>query len=104
MVKLSDRFDSTRNGVTLTSVVPTMESGEKGGYFGGGWRNGNSTEETSSGGSGSDGVSIDISGDGGRETIAVVGSGDFGRALAGRMVKAGGYNVIVGSRDPNKNK
>ena len=37
MVKLSDRFNSTRNGVTLTSVVP-MESGEKGG-FGGGWRN-----------------------------------------------------------------
>ena len=65
MVKLSDRFNSTGNGVTLTSVVP-MESGpdntlppayndisevtwsdngpspeacgEKGG-FGGGWRN-----------------------------------------------------------------
>ena len=37
MVKLSDRFDSTRNGVTLTSVVP-MESGEKGSFVGG-WRN-----------------------------------------------------------------
>ena len=39
----------------------------------------------------------------GRETIAVIGSGDFGRALAGRMVKAGGYNVVVGSRDVQKN-
>ena len=39
MVKLSDRFNSNGNGVTLTSVVPTMESGEKSGYFGGGWRN-----------------------------------------------------------------
>ena len=38
-----------------------------------------------------------------RETIAVIGSGDFGRALAGRMVKAGGYNVVVGSRDVQKN-
>ena len=39
----------------------------------------------------------------GRETIAVIGSGDFGRALAGRMVKAGGYNVVIGSRDVQKN-
>ena len=38
-----------------------------------------------------------------RETIAVIGSGDFGRALAGRMVRAGGYNVVVGSRDVQKN-
>ena len=38
-----------------------------------------------------------------RETIAVIGSGDFGRALAGRMVKAGGYNVVIGSRDVQKN-
>ena len=74
---------------------------------------GSSTEETSSGSGGSnDGVSINISDDAAdgaassadRETIAVIGSGDFGRALASRMVKAGGYNVIVGSRDPDKNK
>lgn len=78
---------------------------------------GSSTEETSSGSGGSnpdhDGVSINISDDAAdratassadRETIAIIGSGDFGRALASRMVKAGGYSVIVGSRDPNKNR
>ena len=75
-----------------------------------------STEEASSGSGGSnpgDGVSINISDDAAdratassadRETIAIIGSGDFGRALASRMVKAGGYSVIVGSRDPNKNR
>ena len=40
----------------------------------------------------------------GRETIAVIGSGDFGRALAGRMVKAGRYNVVLGSRDSEKKR
>ena len=39
-----------------------------------------------------------------KETIAIIGSGDFGRALAGRMVKAGGYNVVIGSRDSEKNR
>ena len=39
-----------------------------------------------------------------KETIAIIGSGDFGRALAGRMVKAGGYNVVIGSRDLEKNR
>ena len=70
-----------------------------------------STEEASSGSGGSnpgDGVSIDISDDAttaaDRETIAIIGSGDFGRALAGRMVKAGGYNVVIGSRDSEKNR
>ena len=39
-----------------------------------------------------------------KETIAIIGSGDFGRALAGRMVEAGGYNVVIGSRDLEKNR
>ena len=40
----------------------------------------------------------------GCDTIAVIGSGDFGRALAGRMVKAGRYNVVLGSRDSEKKR
>ncbi|TRY67856.1 hypothetical protein TCAL_05273 [Tigriopus californicus] len=37
-----------------------------------------------------------------KETIAVIGSGDFGRALSGRLVQAG-YEVNIGSRDPQRN-
>ena len=32
--------------------------------------------------------------------ITVIGSGDFGRGLALRMVQCG-YNVYIGSRNPN---
>jgi len=35
--------------------------------------------------------------------IAIVGSGDFGRALALRMVQSG-YTVCIGSRNPQRNK
>lgn len=37
-----------------------------------------------------------------KEVIAILGSGDFGRALAGRLVQAG-YVVNIGSRDPQRN-
>ena len=37
------------------------------------------------------------------ESIAIVGSGDFGRALALRMVQSG-YVVNIGSRNPQRNK
>ena len=33
-------------------------------------------------------------------TITIIGSGDFGRGLALRMVQCG-YNVYIGSRNPN---
>ena len=39
----------------------------------------------------------------GAESIAIVGSGDFGRALALRMVQSG-YVVNIGSRNPERNK
>ncbi len=35
--------------------------------------------------------------------VAVIGTGDFGRALASKMVQAG-YKVTIGSRNPNKNR
>lgn len=38
-----------------------------------------------------------------KEKIAVIGSGDFGRALAGRLSGAG-YEVVIGSRNPNRNR
>ena len=34
--------------------------------------------------------------------ITIIGSGDFGRALALRMVQCG-YNVCIGSRNPDGN-
>ena len=37
------------------------------------------------------------------ESIAIVGSGDFGRALALRMVQSG-FTVNIGSRDPQRNR
>lgn len=39
----------------------------------------------------------------GKPSIGVLGSGDFGRALAGRLAQAG-YTVYLGSRDPTKNR
>ena len=36
-------------------------------------------------------------------SIYVIGSGDFGRALAGRLVKSG-YQVTVASRDAARNR
>ena len=33
-------------------------------------------------------------------SITIIGSGDFGRGLALRMVQCG-YNVFIGSRHPN---
>ena len=40
--------------------------------------------------------------DAGKSSVAVLGSGDFGRALAARLVQSG-YVVNVGSRDPQRN-
>ncbi|KAK7072152.1 hypothetical protein SK128_023981 [Halocaridina rubra] len=37
------------------------------------------------------------------QTIAVLGSGDYGRAIARRFVNIG-YTVNIGSRDPNRSK
>ena len=37
-----------------------------------------------------------------KDCIAILGSGDFGRALGGRLVQAG-YEVVIGSRDPQRN-
>jgi hypothetical protein len=36
-------------------------------------------------------------------SIAIIGSGDFGRALAKRMVQSG-YTVNIGSRNPDRNR
>ena len=44
-------------------------------------------------------VTLEDGGSLGGETISILGTGDFGRALGGRLVKAG-YHVNVGSRDP----
>ena len=38
-----------------------------------------------------------------KENICVIGSGDFGRALAGRLATAG-YKVTIASRDPERNR
>ena len=35
--------------------------------------------------------------------ISIIGSGDFGRALALRMVQSG-YSVCIGSRNPERNQ
>ncbi|KAK4312389.1 hypothetical protein Pmani_016186 [Petrolisthes manimaculis] len=34
------------------------------------------------------------------EVVGVLGSGDYGRAIAGKIAQAG-YSVLIGSRDPN---
>ena len=44
-----------------------------------------------------------MGGKGGKENICVIGSGDFGRALAGRLATAG-YKVTIASRDPDRNR
>ncbi len=36
-------------------------------------------------------------------TVAVIGTGDFGRALASKMVQSG-FKVYIGSRNPNRNR
>ena len=38
-----------------------------------------------------------------RAIITILGSGDFGRALALRMVQSG-YTVCIGSRNPERNR
>jgi ketol-acid reductoisomerase len=38
-----------------------------------------------------------------KESICVIGSGNFGRALAGRLATAG-YKVSIASRDPERNR
>jgi len=35
--------------------------------------------------------------------VGVIGSGDFGRALAGRLAQAG-YHPTIGSRNPEENR
>ena len=51
----------------------------------------------------SDEVQVNQTEGDGAESIAIVGSGDFGRALALRMVQSG-YVVNIGSRNPQRNK
>ena len=53
--------------------------------------------------SSSSGVSSSEDLDENKESIAVLGSGDFGRALAGRIAQAG-FAVKIGSRDPERNR
>ena len=43
---------------------------------------------------------MDTKGDGKQEVIGVLGSGDYGRAIAGKIAQSG-YTVLIGSRDPN---
>ena len=38
-----------------------------------------------------------------KESIAVIGSGNFGRALALKIAQSG-YHVYIGSRNPDKNR
>ena len=38
-----------------------------------------------------------------RKCVVVLGSGDFGLALTGRLVQAN-YQVVVGSRNPQKTR
>jgi len=38
-----------------------------------------------------------------KKAIVVIGSGDFGRALALRMVK-NGFKVYIGSRNPERHR
>ncbi|KAI8503537.1 cupric reductase [Branchiostoma belcheri] len=50
-------------------------------------------------------VSVEADRDGGepgRPTVAILGSGDYSRSLAGRLVRSG-FPVAVGSRDPGRN-
>jgi len=49
------------------------------------------------------GRSLDKSEELRNKEVAVLGSGDFGRALAGRLAQSG-YSPTIGSRDPNKNR
>ena len=37
------------------------------------------------------------------KNIGIIGTGDFGRALASKMVQAG-YRVHIGSRNPDRNR
>lgn len=37
------------------------------------------------------------------QVVAVLGSGDYGRAISKRLVNCG-YTVYIGSRDPNRSK
>ena len=53
--------------------------------------------------SSSSGVSSSEDLDETKDSIAVLGSGDFGRALAGRIAQAG-FAVKIGSRDPERNR
>lgn len=85
---------SSESNVTLTRVEQKMSNADSAISF--------SEESSSSSGRGSSTGSMEKL-NSGQQSIAVIGSGDFGRALASKMIQAG-YTVNIGSREPERNR
>lgn len=95
-----------QNGAVAKSVTVNMVPGEKGATA---WSNGETTKYSTSSlaKTSNDCLQETLPPLGfypnqeGRKRVVVLGSGDFGLALTGRLVQAN-YHVVVGSRNPQK--
>ena len=90
-----------KDGITLTNVVsirPDQQQSPVSGY-------GSSGSSDSSRSHSSKSEPVYYVADPGveKQSIAVIGSGNFGRALALKISQSG-YHVYIGSRNPDKNR
>ena len=94
-----ERFESKSSG--LDSGADTLSNGSSSEYI-------NEKLSSSSGSKSSSStaavvVEINKKSTKNQSHVAIIGSGDFGRALASRMVQRD-IPVIIGSRNPNRNR
>ena len=92
-----------KDGINLSSVVSNRSGFDQQHSPVSGYGSSNSSESSKSKSSKTEPVYYVADPGIEKESIAVIGSGNFGRALALKISQSG-YHVFIGSRNPDKNR
>ena len=92
-----------KDGITLTNVISVRPGFDQHQRSVSGYGSSGSSESSKSQSSKNEPVYYVADPGVEKESIAVIGSGNFGRALALKISQSG-YHVYIGSRNPDKNR